>query len=109
MELSFANHGLKQLCEQEREARRQLGADCSKRLRTRLADLAAAHCVVELVAGRPHPLKGDRAGQFAVDLSGGSRLVFTPDHEPVPTSADGGIDWASVTKVNIVYIGNYHD
>jgi|GEM_PF-6623124 len=35
-------------------------------LRSRLADLRAAGSVRELVSGRPHPLKGDRAAEFAV-------------------------------------------
>ena len=80
-----------------------------RKLRTRLADLQAASSVTELVAGRPHPLVGDRAGQFAVDLEGGRRLVFVPGHDPVPRRDDGSVDWLLVTKVRIVYVGDYHD
>ena len=72
----------------------------------------------ELVAGRPHPLKGDseallrsadRAGQFAVDLEGAKRLVFEPANDPIPCNEDGSIDWSKVTHVCIVFIGDYHD
>lgn len=59
--------------------------------------------------GRPHPLTGDRAGEFAVDLEGGTRLVFKPDNEPIPLNEDGSIDWSKVTAVCIVFIGDYHD
>ncbi|MEH2065392.1 MAG: killer suppression protein HigA [Nostoc sp.] len=76
---------------------------------TRLAILGAASCVTELFAGRPHPLKGDRAGEFAVDLEGGKRLVFKPDNDPIPLTEDGSIDWSNVTAVCIVFIGDYHD
>jgi toxin HigB-1 len=65
--------------------------------------------VQELVAGRPHPLKGDRAGQFALDLDGGKRLVFEPANEPIPYKQDGSIDGAIVTHICIVFIGDYHD
>ena len=63
----------------------------------------------ELVAGRPHPLKGDRAGQVALDLQGAKRLVFKPADDPIPYKDDGSIDWSKVTHVCIVFIGDYHD
>lgn len=70
MEITFGDGKLQKLCEQETIAQRKLGANCARKLKTRLADLAAVSCVVELIAGRPHPLKGDRAGEFAVDRLG---------------------------------------
>jgi proteic killer suppression protein len=82
---------------------------CARKLRSRLADLAAANSVAELIAGRPHPLEHDRIGQFAVDLSGGYRLVFVPANEPIPRHEDLAIDWSHVTIVCIEYIGDYHD
>ena len=75
----------------------------------RLQALEAAACVTDLQAGNPHPLAGDRHGEFALDLAGGLRLSFVPAHDPWPTKPDGSIDWAQVTSVTIEYIGNYHD
>lgn len=109
MEITFADKKLKKQCLQEKEAQKKHGAKCAKKLKTRLADLAAVNCVTELFAGRPHPLKRDRTGEFAVDLEGGKRLVFKPDNDPIPLSEDGSINWSKVTAVCIVYIGNYHD
>lgn len=63
MEITFDDSKLRNLCEQEKLAQRKLGANCAKKLTTRLADLAGVSCVTELVAGNPHPLKGDRAGE----------------------------------------------
>jgi len=88
---------------------KKFGALCAKKLRTRLADLQAAEVLEDIVAGRPHPLERDRQGQFAVDLHGGVRLVFESADEPVPTMDDGTIAWNEVTKVRIVFIGDYHD
>ncbi|MBD2455219.1 killer suppression protein HigA [Nostoc sp. FACHB-87] len=109
MEITFSDRKLQNLCEQQNQAQKKLGTNCAKKLRTRLADLAAVSCVTELVAGRPHPLKGDRAGEFALDLEGGTRLVFKPDNDPVPLTEDESIDWSKVTAVCIVFIGDYHD
>lgn len=109
MEINFKDKKIRELCERQAVAEKKLGAACARKLRTRLGDLEAASCVTELVAGNPHPLKGDRVGQFALDLAGGWRLVFAPDHDPCPTRDDGGIDWSQVTIVSIEFIGDYHD
>ncbi|WP_448534088.1 type II toxin-antitoxin system RelE/ParE family toxin [Parathermosynechococcus lividus] len=90
-------------------AQRQLGQACARKLHSRLSNLLAAGTVRDLVAGRPHPLRGDRAGQFALDLEGAQRLVFESANDPVPYKDDGSIDWSRVTHVRIVFIGDYHD
>jgi len=104
-----SNCKLQNLCKQQNLAQRKLGATCAKKLGTRLVDCAAASCVTELVAGHPHTLKGNRAGEFAVDLEGGKRLVFKPANDPTPFNEDGSIDWSKVTAICIVFIGDYHD
>ena len=109
MKITFKDKKLRKLCEVQKEAQKKLGAKCARKLRSRLADLTAAETVTELVSGRPHPLKGDRAGEFALDLDGGKRLVFEPANDPVPLNEDGSIDWSKVTFVCIVFIGDYHD
>lgn len=109
MEITFADGKLQELCEQEKIAQKKLGQPCARKLRVRLVNLMAAEVVTDLVAGRPHPLKGDRFGQFALDLEGGRRLVFEPANEPIPLNKDGGIDWSQVTEVKIVFVGDYHD
>jgi toxin HigB-1 len=90
-------------------AEKKLGTDCARKLRLRLTALGAASRVTELLAGNPHPLNGDLAGQFALDLAGGRRLVFSPAEDPCPTHPAGGIDWSRVTIVRIEFIGDYHD
>lgn len=109
MEILFANKKVRKLCESQREAEKQLGAQCARKLRARLSDIEAVNRVTELVVGNPHPLKGNRHGQFALNLAGGWRLVFSPANEPCPIKGDGGIDWAQVTIVCIEFIGDYHD
>jgi proteic killer suppression protein len=109
VDIFFSTKELEKLCKDERKQTRELGAAGGRRLRARLADLAAAANVGALVAGRPHPLKAARLGQFALDLDGGNRLVFEPADEPFPRGADGAINWPAVRSVRILYIGNYHD
>lgn len=60
------------------------------------------------VPGRCHALGADRRGQFAVSLWGSYRLIFIPDHDPIPTLADGGIDLTRVTQISITEVVDYH-
>jgi proteic killer suppression protein len=64
--------------------------------------------VSQLHLGRPHPLTGDRAGQFSVDLDGPMRLLFEPAELPPPTLPSGGIDWQQVSSVRLLEIGDTH-
>lgn len=109
MEIDFKDKKIRELCEKQDMAERKLGSACARKLRSRLADLLAVEIVSDLMAGHPHPLTGNRAGQFGVNLEGGKRLVFEPSDQIVPRDEDGSIAWSRVTKVCIVYIGDYHD
>lgn len=109
MEIKFKDKKLQTLCEKQQVAVKKLGSACANKLRTRLADLVAASRVSDLVAGHPHPLSGELQGQFALNLTGGWRLVFAPANDPVPRRDDASIDWSAVTIVSIEYIGDYHD
>ena len=109
MNISFSNSELRKLCEDSRYAKKKLGSASAKRLRTRLADLNAALRLGDLTAGRPHPLTGDRIGQFAVNLASGHRLVFKASDNPKPINADGSINWREVKSIEIVFIEDYHD
>jgi proteic killer suppression protein len=79
-------------------------------LRRRLASLLAAPTLKDMdgVPGRCHALGADRHGQFAVSLGGSHRLIFIPDHDPIPTLPDGGIDLTLVTKISITEVVDYH-
>ncbi len=56
-----------------------------------------------------HELKGNYKGLLAVDISGNHRIIFEPNHDPIPTKEDGGLDWKQVTDILILTIGtDYH-
>lgn len=109
MEVRYKDKKLQDLCEKKAVAEKKLGAASARKLKVRLLALEAATRVTDLVAGNPHPLKGDRLGQFALDLAGGWRLVFAPAHDPCPTRLDGSIEWSEITIISIEFIGDYHD
>jgi toxin HigB-1 len=100
---------VRDLCEKQAIAVKKLGDVCAKKLRSRLSDLEAADCATDIVAGRPHALQGNRAGQIALDLAGGFRLIFAPANEPIPRREDQSVEWSHVTIISIEYIGDYHE
>lgn len=62
-----------------------------------------------LPAANCHELKGNYKGLLAVDISGNHRIIFEPNHAPLPTKTDGGLDWQQVTEITILAIGiDYH-
>ena len=81
------------------------------KIQQRFAELQAAETLADMRAlpgARCHELKGNLAGQLAVDLVHPDRLVFSPDHDPRPELPDGGLDWHQVTKIVVIGIGDYH-
>ena len=111
MEISFRTRKLQKMCNSKKDMQKDLGTRCAEQLAQRLAELNAADTLEDMryiPNARCHELTQDRKGQLAVDLAHPFRLVFVPDHDPVPTKADGGLDWTQVTRIMVVEITDYH-
>lgn len=108
--ISWSNRKLERSCADAKRGQRTWGAEHWKVLQRRLASLLAAPTLRDLdaVPGRCHELHADRRGQFAIALWGSYRLVFVPDHDPIPRLVDGGIDRTRVTRVSITEVVDYH-
>ena len=83
----------------------------TRSLRRRLRALSQASNLADVPTDPPerrHQLTGDRKGQLAVMLTGNWRLIFEPDHDPVPLKDDGGLDLEQVTAIKFIEIVDYH-
>lgn len=110
MKILFSQRKLKKQCETERQLRKAFG-DRSDKLKLRLGVLKNAPSLDDVPKGSPdwcHELSNDRAGQFAVTIKDNWRIIFVPDHEPIPLKADGGIELCAITAIRIIEIGDYH-
>lgn len=78
MKVYFADRRLRDRCADDRELRREYGAEGARKIKLRLAVLAAAESLDDVMRapGKCHPLHGDRAGCYAMTLHAGWRLVF---------------------------------
>jgi proteic killer suppression protein len=101
---------LEKSCSDDRRGAKDFGTEQWKVLSRRLVSLRAAPTLAHMrgVPGDCHPLGADRAGEFAVDLRGPYRLIFEPDHDPVPRLDDGGVDISKVTNIKIKKVDDYH-
>ena len=111
VEVGFKKRKLAKALGSEEEMRKKYGSDMAKVLRNRLVVLKAAPNLAAVPTDRPvrrHLLKGNRAGQFAVDLLHPHRLVFKPNHAPIPRLRDGGIDTERVAAITIIDVVDYH-
>ncbi len=73
--------------------------------------LNAAPCLDDVPYSSPqrrHELSGNRKGQFAIDLKQPFRLIFEPNHNPIPRKADGGFDLGKITAITILEVEDYH-
>ncbi len=104
MKISFKNEKLRKICEEEKVAQKKLGKHRASLLQVRLFELDARKNVEGkegLRFGDPHELKGNRKGEYSVDLDKGSRVLFVPDGA-IPKKNDGGMTWDGVIKIKII-------
>lgn len=84
----------------------------AKPLKLRLAVLRAAPSLDDVPRGPPercHELTANRKGEFAVSIKDQWRLIFVPDHDPVPVRPDGGIDTKAVTDILVTEISDHYE
>lgn len=111
MDITFRNRKLQRTFNSDERLRRTYGNNLAEKIRLRLAVLSNAANLALVPAVPPtrrHALTQNRKGQYAVVLDGRNRLIFTPNHDPVPLAEDGGVDLESVTEITILEVVDYH-
>jgi plasmid maintenance system killer protein len=114
MDISFRNAKLAKSFNEGKELERVHGPLRAKKIRIRMNELRAAQSLMDFwppksPPGRCHELtEGQRAGQLSVDLDHPYRLIFVPDHDPVPVHGEGGLDWSKVTAIKILGVEDTH-
>jgi toxin HigB-1 len=110
IDISWSDRKLQKSCANDKEGTRTFGRDQWKVLKRRIFSLEVAPTLADMngVPGRFHELSADRSGHFSLDLRGSYRLIFQPDHDPLPLLDAGGIDRSRVTKIVITEVVDYH-
>jgi plasmid maintenance system killer protein len=113
MNITFATTRLKKQINEEKTMVKDFGTVRAKKLKIVMAQLRAVPTLGAFAPPmspphRCHELIGDRKGQLTVDLDHPYRLVFVPNHDPLPQRAEGGLDWGLVTNITIMGIEDTH-
>ncbi len=111
VEIVFKTGKLRKIFNSERLLQAEYGAAMGRIIARRMSVLRAARTLQEVSIKPPerrHELKGQRKGQFAVDLKQPHRLVFRPNHDPLPRKPDSGLDLGAITAIMILKVEDYH-
>lgn len=111
MDITFKNRKLEKIFNSESELQKTYGKSLARKIMMRFEVLGVAKNLALISTEPPHRrhlLRGNRSGQFAVDLDQSHRLVFKPDHDPIIRTEDGGIDVTQVTAIKIIEVIDYH-
>ena len=104
MNITYRTKKLKKQAEDLRELAKAYGAN-AKQIKMRLEDLKAAsnlEVIGKIPGARCHQLTGKNyKGYLAINITGNRRLIFEPNHDPIPIKEDGGLDWSQVTDITI--------
>jgi len=114
LDIVFKNTKLTNEFNEGKRLEKTHGALRAKKIRARMKALRAASCLHDFwppYAGpeRCHELTGNRKGQLSVDLDHPYRLIFEPDHKPVPVKPDGGLDWKLVVAIVVLGVEDTHE
>lgn len=110
MQITYKKNKLEKQLSNATEIKKAFGTN-AKRVASRLDDIMAASnlsVLMQIPAANCHTLKGNRAGEWAVDISANHRLIFEIAHDPVPKTDDGSVNTILVTDIRVIEVGDYH-
>ena len=110
MKISYKSNKLERSLTKVKEMQKAFGT-MAKKVNQRMKELSASaniEVLKTIPAANCHELKGNRKGQFAIDISGNYRLIFVPDHDPIPVKEDKSIDCIKITDIQVIGTEDYH-
>ena len=117
MEITFKHRKLKKIFalkgpELKRELYKKYGKENARQIMRVVAYLRDAASLAQVPHEKPfrrHMLSAEHEGKFAVDLKGQWRLLFEPNHDPLPRKAGRNeLDLGRITAINILDVVDYH-
>lgn len=113
MNIIFATNRLRKELNEEKAMIKAHGTLRTKKLKVLLTSLRAASNLAIFAPPmspphRCHELSGNLSGILSLDLDHPYRLLFSPNHTPLPLRKEGGLDWKLVTDIEILEIKDTH-
>ena len=87
MDISYSNDDIRRLVCSENLLKKDFNVQVAKKVVRYVAMLKSAQSLSDLSRqGRVHKLNHDLKDMFSLSVGGGVRLIFEPDHDPIPRS-----------------------
>lgn len=93
------------ICEDEEFAQRKLGDEIAKKLKSRLADMLAAKCVMDIPTGSPKAVTFEGQPAFRITIYPPYHFTFCSAHQSTLNDL-GKLDWHQVSRIKILNITN---
>lgn len=110
MKLSYKSKKLEQSLTEDKRLIKTYG-ELSKKIKQRIGQLKAADTlstIAKIPVLRLHPYKGNRMGEWSIDIKDNWRICFEIDHEPIHISNDGSVKLEKVTAIKITSVEDPH-
>jgi plasmid maintenance system killer protein len=110
MKIKYKSNKLEKQLSNPKEITKKFGTRARK-VNQRMQELKAVDSLFEMKSipvANCHELSENRQDEIAVDISANFRMIFIPDHDPLPLKEDGGLNWEKVTDIKIVKMEDYH-
>ncbi len=98
MEIEYRTKKLERICTDASVAKKEYSIEMAERIQMRIDQIRSSESIefmVKFKIGRCHALKGNRAGQYAIDLIQPYRLIFEKNDK-------------EIRIVRIIEITDYH-
>ncbi len=110
MKISFKNNKLEQKLNTDKGLARSYGT-LAKKAKQRMTQLRSAinlQVIADIKVLRLHPYKGDRKGEWSIDIQENWRICFEINQDPIPVKADGGVSLIEVSEIIIISVEDPH-
>lgn len=110
MKLSFKNNKLEQSLTIDKNIVKNYGNN-AKKIKQRMQELRAADhlsVIAKLPALRLHPYKGNRLGEWSIDIHKNWRICFQIEDDPIPQLENGGVNLDEIFSIKILSIEDPH-
>lgn len=115
MDISFKNRKIEKEFNEGARLQKTHGKLRADKIKRRMAELRAAQNLKDFWPPKSGPSRchelteGNRRGQISMNLDHPYRLIFVPNHDPVPRLQNKELDWLKVTAITIIGIEDTHD
>jgi len=110
VKISYKNNKLEKALANDKELIKTYG-ELAKKIKQRLKELKGADSLLvisQLPALRLYPYKGNRIGEWSVDIKDNWRIIFEIAQDPIPKQENGGVNLILITAIEIVSVEDPH-